>query len=160
MSWALVGETAIKPPARLWAVQRRAAHEVLHALNSNRFTTLEYAAIVTLCAVLPMQSSNAFDEKPQQHMDQLVDWLRLDPALTNRNSSSFGKLHERSYPTGSLPSALFQELIAFFQPHNERAFALLQQQGYGGLVQQLRRAWQLELTQTVATLQQNPVGSV
>ncbi|KAF6264449.1 P-loop containing nucleoside triphosphate hydrolase protein, partial [Scenedesmus sp. NREL 46B-D3] len=48
-------------------------------------------------------SSNAFDEKPQQHMDQLVDWLRLDPALTNRNSSSFGKLHERSYPTGSLP---------------------------------------------------------
>jgi hypothetical protein len=87
-------------------------------------------------------------------MDQLIDWLGLDPALTNRNSSSFEKLHERSYPTGSLPAALFEELVAFFQPHNERLFALLQRHGYGGLEQQLRRAWQMELAQTVGTLQQ------
>jgi hypothetical protein len=100
-----------------------------------------------------MQSSNAFDERPQQHMDQLVHWLGLDPALTNRNSSSFEKLHERSYPTGSLPSALFEELAAFFEPHNERVFELLQRHGYGGLVQQLQRAWQLELAQTISALQ-------
>uniref|UniRef100_A0A383WIM9 Sulfotransferase n=1 Tax=Tetradesmus obliquus TaxID=3088 RepID=A0A383WIM9_TETOB len=104
-------------------------------------------------------SSNAFDERPQQHMDQLVHWLGLDPALTNSNSSSFEKLHERSYPTGSLPAALFQELVAFFQPHNERVFALLQRNGYGGLVQQLRRAWQLELAETIRTLQ-DPAGDV
>jgi hypothetical protein len=107
-----------------------------------------------------MQSSTAFDERPQQHMDQLVDWLGLDPALTVRNSSSFGKLHERSYPTGSLPRALFRELSAFFQPHNERMFALLQQHGYGGLVQQLQRAWQQELVQTISALQQDTTRDV
>jgi hypothetical protein len=93
-------------------------------------------------------------------MDQLVDWLGLDPALTVRNSSSFGKLHERSYPTGSLPSALFGELAAFFQPHNERVFALLQQHGYGRLVQQLQRAWQQELQQTINALQQDTARDV
>jgi hypothetical protein len=93
-------------------------------------------------------------------MDQLVTWLGLDPALTNRNSSSFDKLHERSYPAGSLPAVLFQELVAFFQPHNERLFALLQRHGYGGLVVQLQRAWQLELASSIRALQQEPGGDV
>jgi hypothetical protein len=65
-------------------------------------------------------------------------------------------MHERSYPAGSLPAALFQELLAFFQPHNERLFALLQRHGYGGLVVQLQGAWQLKLVQTISMLQRPP----
>ncbi|WIA28607.1 hypothetical protein OEZ86_011147 [Tetradesmus obliquus] len=103
-------------------------------------------------------SSHAFDEAPAQHMDQLVHWLGLDPALTWHNSTTFTRMHKRSYPAGSLPAALLQELVAFFQPHNERVFALLQRHGLGSLVQQLRRAWQLELAETISKLQQKPAA--
>lgn len=62
-------------------------------------------------------------------------------------------MHERRYPAASLPRSLFQELVAFFNPHNQRLFALLEQYGYGGLAVQLRKAWELELQETVSTLQ-------
>jgi hypothetical protein len=87
-------------------------------------------------------------------MDQLVDWLGLDAALTRHNSTKFVRMHKRSYPAASLPSTLLQELVAFYQPHNDHLFALLSQRGYGQHVQQLQKAWQLELAETVRLLQQ------
>ncbi|KAF8072632.1 hypothetical protein HT031_000292 [Scenedesmus sp. PABB004] len=102
---------------------------------------------------LLLWSSNAFEERPREHMEQLVAWLGLDPALTKPDDGGFKKLHERSYPTGSLPPALFQDLAAFFEPHNAELFALLQARGYGALAAQLRRAWTLERAGTVAALQ-------
>lgn len=84
---------------------------------------------------------------------QLVNWLGLDPSLTNLDGLNLTKLHERSYPPALLSPALLQELVAFFQPHNQQLFTLLESRGYGGLVLQLKKAWDIELHETMRTLQ-------
>jgi hypothetical protein len=110
--------------------------------------------IAAAFACLPTQSSHTFDEALAQHLDQLVDWLGLDAALTRHNSTTFARMHKRSYPAASLPSSLLQELALFYQPHHERVFALLSQNWYGQLVQQLQNAWKLELAETFFRLLQ------
>lgn len=98
-------------------------------------------------------STKAFKQAPWHHMEQLVRWLGLDPTQC-RKHSDFLKMHKRSYPDGSLPTGFIQELADFYEPHNQRLFALLEQKGYHDVVKQLRTAWPLELAETKQKLEQ------
>jgi hypothetical protein len=63
-------------------------------------------------------------------------------------------MHKRSYPDASLPKGFVQELAEFYQPHNERLFALLEERGNRAVAAQLRAAWPQELAATIDKLEQ------
>jgi hypothetical protein len=93
-------------------------------------------------------SSRAFSTTPKQHLEQLVNWMGLDPAEINRDID-FVKIQERSYPDDKpLPVWLFEQLVAFYEPHKQATLALLQRSGYMQLAQQMSAAWEEELAYT------------
>ncbi|KAF8057930.1 KCS5 [Scenedesmus sp. PABB004] len=98
-------------------------------------------------------STKAFKEAPWHHMQQLVTWLGLDPAASKARGD-FLKLHKRTYPEASLPRGFVSELAAFYAPHNDRLFALLESHGYAAAAAQLRAAWPLELAATIERLEE------
>jgi hypothetical protein len=125
-------------------------HLGLYALHLERW--LSYFAPEQLL----IWSTKAFKEAPWHHMQQLTEWLGLDPSKSKRRGD-FLKMHKRSYPDASLPKGFVQELAEFYQPHNERLFALLEQRGYHAVAEQLRAAWPQELAATIEKLEQQPV---
>jgi hypothetical protein len=93
-------------------------------------------------------SSRAFSLTPKQHLEQLVNWIGLDPAEINREID-FVKIHERSYPEDQpMPAWLFEQLVGFYEPHKRATLELLQQKGYLQLAEQMAAAWEEELAYT------------
>ncbi|WIA15486.1 hypothetical protein OEZ85_002125 [Tetradesmus obliquus] len=122
-------------------------HLGLYALHLERW--LSYFAPEQLL----IWSTKAFKEAPWHHMQQLAEWLGLDPSKSKRRGD-FLKMHKRSYPDASLPQGFVQELAEFYAPHNERLFVLLEQRGYAAVAAQLRAAWPQELAATIEKLEQ------
>jgi hypothetical protein len=122
-------------------------HLGLYALHLERW--LSYFAPEQLL----IWSTKAFKEAPWHHMQQLAQWLGLDPSKSKQRGD-FLKMHKRSYPDASLPKGFVQELAEFYQPHNERLFALLEERGYSAVAAQLRAAWPQEVAATIDKLEQ------
>lgn len=89
--------------------------------------------------------SEDFQRDPISHMMQLPEWLGLDPALVSeefkkRAQNNGGRMHVGRYDAHPLESTM-QQLDAFFAPHNERLFKLLEAKGFGKEAARMREVW-------------------
>eukprot|EP00775_Hariotina_reticulata_P009094 gene9094-9264_t len=86
-------------------------------------------------------SSADFEQTPQEHLMQLVNWLGLD-ASQARTDSTFCTVHHRQYQVlKHLPKEFVAQLAKFYAPYNELLFRLLRDQGLVPLADQLSKQW-------------------
>ena len=81
-------------------------------------------------------SSESFEQTPHQHMEEMIEWLGLDPREVDPAVMN-AKHHQRQY-ISSVPADVEARLMNFFRPHNERLFQLLVEHGFGEAVGELK----------------------
>ncbi|WIA31150.1 hypothetical protein OEZ86_001162 [Tetradesmus obliquus] len=108
--------------------------------------------------------SEDFKADPAAHMRQLIGWLGLDKAHMNPKllpgAKQLAPIHVREYEAEA-PEGLMSSMRRFYEPHNARLAALLQEKGFGSVADRLLQLWgQQQQQQRQQQQQQQQQGSM
>jgi hypothetical protein len=98
--------------------------------------------------------SEDFKVEPYRHMNELVEWLGMDPTdikpkYRYRGSAARERprlVHVREYD-GYPTLEVQQKLRDWYAPHNQRLFEMLRDKGFGEVAARLEEVWARPLSE-------------